>query len=206
MDAMKKKILLDIFFYLAVPLLSWNLLRGVYSDYHIILFGMMPAVLYTVFSFFHSREWNITGMFFLGLITLNFGMNVISETAEEELWNSVWMGYISIAFYALTIAIKRPIGIYFFIDYAFSRGVPREKSAALYKAPENFHHFFKFTLFLILREAVVIVVKSSMIKSLGVEGFNQIQVTTTTINYAFTALMIFYIIRIIKMVKPPADS
>lgn len=203
---MKKKILLDIFFYLVVPLLSWNLLRGVYSDYSIILLGMVPAVLYTAFSFLHSREWNLTGMFFLGLITLNLGMNIASDTAEEELWNAVWIGYISIAFYALTIAIKRPIGIYFFIDYAFSRGIPRVKSAALYNAPENFHHFFKFTLFLMLREIVVIVVKSNMIKSMGVEGFNHIQLTTTVINYAFTALMVLYIIRILKMVKKPASS
>ncbi len=203
---MKKKILMDIFFYLAVPLLAWNLLREMFSDYHVVLFGMVPAVIYTAVSFFRSREWNVTGMFFLGLITLNLAMNIESDTAEEILWNGVWMGYISIAFYVFTIAIKRPIGMYFFIDYAYSRGVPRERSAALYKAPENIHHFYKFTLFLILREVVVIVVKSSMIKTQGIEGFNQIQVTTTTINYAFTALMIYYIIRIIRQVTPPANA
>jgi len=203
---MKKKIFADVFFYLVVPLLAWNLLRGTYSDYNVVLFGMVPAVIYTAVSFFRSREWNVTGMFFLGLISLNLVMNIASHTAEEELWNGVWMGYVSVVFYALTIAIKRPIGLYFFIDYAYSRGVPRDRSAALYTAPGNMHHFYKFTLFLILREVVVIVVKTAMIKSLGIEGFNQIQVTTTTINYAFTALMVYYIIYIIRQVKPPKNA
>ena len=198
---MRNKILMDLFFYLAVPLLAWNFLREYYSDYLVILFGMIPAVIYTVVAFIRGHEWNVTGLFFLSLITLNLTMNLLSSTAEEELWNTVWIGYISIAFYTLTILFKNPIGIYLFIDYAYAQGVPRAKSTALYRLPENFHHFIKFTMFLVLREIVVIAVKTPMIMKMGVEGFNTIQITTSVINYSFTALMVLYIMYITKQVK-----
>lgn len=198
---MKTRIILDMLIYLGIPLLAWNLGRSYWGDYLTILLGMVPAVIYTIVTFLWNREWNITGIFFLTLISLNFLMNLLSHTAEQELWNSVWLGYASVAFYSFTILIKRPIGIYFFIDYAYSKGIPREKSRKLYGAPKHFQKFINFTLFLCLREVIVIVVKSVMIKRLGVEGFPAIQLTNTILNYIFTAIMIVYIMYIIKQTK-----
>jgi hypothetical protein len=48
---MKNKLLLDAFFYLGVPLLMWNLFRESLGDYHTILYGMLPAVIYTIKEF-----------------------------------------------------------------------------------------------------------------------------------------------------------
>lgn len=206
---MKLKVIMDLVFYLGIPMLTWNFCREAWGDYLTVLLGMVPAVIYTIVSFILNREWNVTGIFFLSIISLNFIMNLLSHTALQELWNSVWMGCISITFYVFTILIKRPIGIYFFIDYAHARGVPREKSKALYNSPKHFHHFINFTLFLCSREAIVIIVKSFMIKKMGVEGFNAIQIFSSTLNYAFTALMVFYIIYIIKQItkdKAPSVS
>lgn len=198
---MKNRMMLDVFFYIAIPLIAWNFFREHWGDYYTILFGMVPGVIYTVATFLINKESNITGIFFLSIITLNFVMNLFSSTAEEELWNAVWLGYASIVFYSITILIRKPLGIFFFIDYAFAKGIPRDKSRAVYRAPENFHHFIKFTLFLILREIIVIVVKTTMINEMGVEGFNAIQITTSVINYAFTGLTIFYVIYILKHIK-----
>ena len=198
---MKNRMLLDAFFYIGVPLIAWNFFREHWGDYYTILFGMVPGVIYTIVTFIVNKEWNITGIFFLSIISLNLVMNLFSSTAEEELWNAVWLGYASIVFYSITILIRKPIGIFFFIDYAYAKGKPRAESRALYRAPENFHHFIKFTLFLIAREIVVIVVKTTMINELGVEGFNSIQITTSVINYIFTGLTIFYVIYILKHIK-----
>jgi hypothetical protein len=105
---------------------------------------------------------------------------------------------------------RRPIGIYFFYDYAHSTGVPRERSRALYRHPRNLRHFYAFTGFLMVREAAVIVVKAPMIERLGVAGFNQIQLAGSAINYVFTGLMIVYVIYILKHVDhsvlPPRDA
>ena len=203
---MRKKILLDVIFYLAIPLLAWNVFRELWGDYYTILFGMVPGLVYTIVSFIVHKEWNVTGVFFLSLITLNFAMNLFSHTAEQELWNAIWVGYISIVFYLLTILIRRPIGMFFFIDYAYAKGVPRESSKALYRSSGNFHYFVKFTLFLILREVVVIVVKTMMINTMGVEGFNAIQITTSVINYIFTALTVLFVIYILKKIAAGKKS
>lgn len=186
--------------YLGIPLLAWNLGRSYWGDYLTILLGMVPAVIYTIVTFIWNREWNITGIFFLSIISLNFLMNLLSHSAEQELWNSVLMGFISIAFYSSTILLKRPIGMYFFIDYAYAKGIPREKSRGLYGSPRYLHYFVKFTLFLCLRELIAILVKSAMIKQMGIKGFNAILVTNTVLNYIFTAVMIMYIMYIIKQI------
>lgn len=198
---MIKRIILDVFFYLGVPLLVWNLFKEDLGEYHAILFGMLPAVIYTVVSFILKKEWNVTGVFFLSIISLNFLFNVLSENAEQELWNGVYMCGISIAFYVITILAKKPIGIYFFIDYAHAKGVPREDSSKLYRSSDNYHHFVKFTWFLVLREVVVGVVKSILILEKGVDGFNTIQITSSVLGYVFTGLTIVYVIYILKNIK-----
>ena len=147
---MKNKLLLDAFFYLGVPLLMWNLFRESLGDYHTILYGMLPAVIYTIVVAFINKEWNVTGIFFLSIISMNFLFNLLSKTAEQELWNGVYMSVISFSFYVLTIVIKKPIGMYFFIDYAFAKGIPRKVSKELYSSSNNFHYFVEFTLFLMV--------------------------------------------------------
>lgn len=198
---MAKRIFLDAFFYLGVPLLIWNFFREDLGDYYAILYGMLPAVIYTIAMAVIKKEWNVTGIFFLSLISLNFVFNLISKTAVQELWNGVYMSIISIVFYILTIGIKKPIGMYFFIDYAYAKGVPRKASKALYTSSENYGYFVQFTLFLVLREIVTGGVKSYLIFDKGVEAFNTIQLTSSIIGYVFTGLTVFYVIYIIKKTK-----
>lgn len=198
---MKKRIFLDVFFYLVLPLLSWNLLREQWGDYYTILAGMVPAVIYTIASVVINKEWSVTGVFFMCLITLNWVFNLLSRTAEQELWNGVLMSIISIVFYLFTIVFRKPIGMYFFIDYAHAKGVPRKRSKELYSSERNYHHFVRFTLFLVLREVITGGVKSIMIYKYGVDGFNVIQITSSVLGYVFTGLTIFYVIYILKKIK-----
>lgn len=203
---MIKRVFLDLLFYLGIPLLLWNVFREDLGDYTTILVGMVPAVVYTVVMLIIKKEWNVTGIFFLSIISLNWILNLFSNTAEQELWNGVYMSVISIAFYALTLLVKRPIGMYFFVDYAHAKGVPRKESFAKYKSKENFHHFVNFTLFLGLREILQGGIKSYLIITKGVEGFNHIQIITTVLGYTFTAIMIFYVMYILKKIKTEKKS
>jgi hypothetical protein len=198
---MTKKIILDAFFYLAVPLLMWNLFRENLGDYHTILYGMLPAVIYTIVVAIIQKEWNVTGLFFLSIISMNFLFNLLSKTADQELWNGVYMSIISFSFYLVTILIRRPIGMYFFIDYAYAKGVPRKVSKALYSSAENAHFFIKFTLFLMAREVIVGATKSILIFNKGVSAFNTIQITSSVLGYVFTGLTVIYVIHILKKIK-----
>lgn len=205
---MLKRASLDLLFYLGIPLVVWNYFRVELGDYYAILFGMVPALIYTVISFVIKREWNVTGVFFMSIIGLNFLFNVLSHNAEQELWNGVYMAIISTAFYLITLAFKRPIGLYFFVDYSFAKGIPREQSFSLYRSAENYRHIVRFTWFLVLREVVVGSVKSFLILEKGIEGFNTIQLTSSVLGYAFTGMTIYYVVYIIKNLKKgsPQDA
>lgn len=202
---MKKKIFLDLLFYLGIPLFFWNVLRTHFGDYHTILIGMIPAVIYTVVVVFKDREINITGIFFMSWIVITWIMNLASHTAIQELWNNVIVNGITGAFYLLTIAIKRPMGMYFFIDYAFARGIPREHSRKRFRQPENFHYFNEFTLFLLSREIVLIAILTFLIEEYGVNGYNTIQITSSVISYIFLGLTVLYVIYIVKKIKKSPD-
>lgn len=195
---MFKRILLDAFFYLAVPLITWNLFREDLGDYLTILMGMLPAVIYTIAMAILKKEWNVTGIFFLSIISMNFIFNLLSKSAEQELWNGVYMNIISIVFYLITIFIKKPIGMYFFIDYAFAKGIPREKSKVLYRKPKNYPYFVKLTILLTLREVVLVTVLSYIIIEKGVDGFNTFQATNSVLGYIFMGLTVLYVIYIAK--------
>jgi len=198
---MKNKIILDVFFYVLIPLLVWNFLREVLGNYYAILFGAVPSVIYTAIVFIRSREWSVTGIFFLSLISINFLMDLRSNSADSELWNKVWIGCASVTFYALTLLIRRPMGMYLFIDYAYLNGIPRKTSAALYRLPKNFHHFIKFTLFLMCGDLVRIAINIAFIKELGVDGFGAMQLATAATNYIFIGLTALYVIFIIRQIK-----
>ena len=179
----------------------WNLFRESLGDYNTILYGMLPAVIYTIVVAFINKEWNVTGIFFISIISMNFLFNLLSKTAEQELWNGVYMSVISFSFYVLTIVIKKPIGMYFFIDYAFAKRIPRKVSKELYSSSNNFHYFVEFTLFLMVREVVVGAIKSFLIFNKGVSAFNTIQITSSVLEYVFTGLTVFYVIYILKKIK-----
>jgi hypothetical protein len=62
-------------------------------------------------------------------------------------------------------------------------------------------------VFLMLREVASIVVKTAMIERLGVAGFNRIQLASSVINYAFTGLMVLFIIYILRHIdQTPASA
>ncbi len=98
---MNKKIFLDAFFYLAIPLLMWNLFRENFGDYLTILYGMLPAVIYTILVAITEKEWNVTGLFFLSLISLNFLFNLISKT----FFSKAGMVFICVLFHFLFICL-----------------------------------------------------------------------------------------------------
>lgn len=194
----KKRILLDLLVYLIIPLLCWNLFRGTISDYWLITIGLVPGLIYTIVTVAIEKEWSISGVFLLVMISLNLVVNLLSSTATQALWNPVWLSAATIVFYVLTMAAKRPFGIFFFIDYAHRMGMPRERAVKLYGHPANIGHFYKFTAFLMLREVVTILVRAVLLTIYGVDGYNQVSVGNSVVNYAFTGLTVVYVIYILK--------
>ena len=198
---MKKKIFLDILFYLGIPLIAWNYGRPYLNDYNAILVGGIPAVIYTIIDFFRTKELNVSGLFLMIVVILNFIMNMISKTALQELWNGVYVSAILIFIYAVSMLIRKPIGMFFFVDYAYAKGIPRKTSLQRFAQKKYLGYFQWFTLFLAAREITVIIVKSILINSYGLQGFNTIQIVMQVISYAFVALTVLIVVRILKHIR-----
>lgn len=198
---MKRKVFLEIVMYLVFPLVIWNLGRKELNDYYAMLLTTVPGIAYTIYSFVKERQYNITGIFILCSLFIGRGLDLIVGSAEGMLWNGVYLDAGYILFWIFTMIIRKPMGMYFFIDYAYIQGFPRESTRKLYLRKDLFPYFQYFTGFFVLRDFENILLKTYLIRKLGVEGFNQISIIMSINNYIFSGIMVMIILFIAKKIK-----
>ena len=68
------------------------------------------------------------------------------------------------------------MAMYFFIDYAFLHGVPKDRTRVLYHQMPFIKYFMLLTGFLALRDLTDIFLRIFLIHHYDVEGFNKIKV------------------------------
>lgn len=198
---MKKKVVYDIVFYLIIPLFIWNYFRKEFGDYYTMLLTTLPGFLYTVYFFFKDRTYNVTGIFVLISLVTGRILDIISGSAEQMLWNDIYIDIVFVIFWIITIAIKKPMGMYFFIDYAYLQGFEREKTKQFFRKKELFHYFQYFTALLALRNIEGLLLKAWCIKVYGVDGFNHISIVMSVNGYIFSGITIAYILYIYGKIK-----
>jgi hypothetical protein len=198
---MKKKTVCDIIFYLIIPLFIWNGLRKELGDYYTMLLTSLPGFIYTTYFFFKDRTYNITGIFILVSLFAGRILDIISGSAERILWNDIYINIAYTLFWIATIIIRKPMGMYFFVDYASVQGFERENTIKLYRTKELFRYFEYFTALFAIKGIESIILKSWSIKTFGVDGFNQISIIMSVNGYIFTAITIAFILFIVKKIK-----
>lgn len=115
-------------FYIAIPYLIWNQGKDIIGDYYAILLSTAPAFVYTIYTFIKDRQFNVTGLFIVITLLARTIIDLISGNAATMLNNQVYF-MIGLAVVVLfTIVIKKPIGLYFFVDTAYLMGYKREDS------------------------------------------------------------------------------
>lgn len=200
---MKKKITLDIVFYLITPFFIWNYFRQGYGDYHAMLLTTLPGTVYTIYFFFKDKTYSITGLYMLFSLFLGRTMDIISNSAEGMLWNDIYLDIFYALFWSISIAIKKPMGMYMFIDYAYMRGYRRKDSERLYRRKELFKYFQYFSALFVLKSIERLLVKLWCIKTYGVDGFINISIIMKVNGWVLsgiTAASVFLIIDKIKKV------
>ena len=196
-----KRTLLDLIIYLGLPLLIWNTLRPVLGDYFAMLLSTVPGIIYTICTFIIEKQYSVTGLFILATMLIGSTMDIYSRTAHQMLWNYVYLNTGLVTFWCLTLLARRPMALYFFIDYAFLHGVPKERTRVLYRQMPYFRYFMLLTAFLAFRDFSNVLLRISLIRHYDVEGFNQIKVITQVWTIITTVLFIYGIILIIKKIQ-----
>ena len=147
-----KRTLLDLIVYLGIPLLIWNTCRPYMGDYFAMLLSTVPGILYTLYTFFREKQFSVTGVFILSTMIIGIILDLYSKTAHQMLWNYVYLNIGLVIFWCLTMVAKRPMAMYFFIDYAFLHGIPKDHTRVVYRQMPFFRYFMLLTAFLAFRD------------------------------------------------------
>ncbi|MCX6287139.1 MAG: hypothetical protein NTY96_08490 [Bacteroidetes bacterium] len=192
---------MDLLFYLGFSLLIWNTCRTLLGDYLAMLLSTMPGIIYTVYTFIKEKQYSVTGLFILATMIINCILNLDSRTAHQMLWNYVYLNLGLVVFWCLTMLAKRPMAMYFFIDYAYLHGVPKEHTRLVYRQMPYIRYFMFLTSFLALRDFSDILLRIHLIHFYDVKGFNKISIITQVWSTITTIMFIYGIILIIKKIQ-----
>jgi hypothetical protein len=197
---LNNRTLIDLFIYLVVPLVIWNTCRSFLGDYLAMLLSTVPGIIYTLYTFFKEKQYSVTGLLILTTMVISGMMDVFSRSAHQMLWNMVYMNSGLVLLWCFTMVIKKPMAMYFFIDYSYLNGVPKSESRSLYMQKPFFRYFIYLTLFMTFRELSDIFLRIFLIHLYDVEGFNKIKVITQIWNMLTTIMFVYGIILIIKQI------
>lgn len=207
---MKKVIVYDLLIYMAVPYFIWNYGREPLGDYAALLLSTVPGLIYTLFRFINERQFNITGTFILTSLLLDTLVNLLSGSAERMLWNQVYLGYGYALLYLISILLKKPIGLYFGVDFAYMLGNPRETSKKLFFSKELFKWFQLVTLLLVIRGIFQNSLKAWLLDSYGVDSYGQmlvyLKISGGVFSILITALNLFIGSKIVKISRAQVPS
>jgi hypothetical protein len=165
------------------------------------LLSTVPGIIYTLYTFFKEKQYSITGLFILTTMIIGGMLDIFSKTAHQMLWNMVYMNIGLVVFWCITMVIKKPMAMFFFIDYAYLQGVPKVRTRLLYRQMPYFKYFMFLTMFLALRDLSDIFLRIFLIHTYDVEGFNEIKVITQIWNTLTTIMFVYGIILIIKQIQ-----
>ncbi|WP_075618653.1 VC0807 family protein [Paenisporosarcina indica] len=187
---MKSKfIILELIVFMALPYVIWTYGRDSIGDYYAMLLSTVPAFVYTVVRFVIDRQLNITGLFVISTLLLNTVVDLLSGSAINMLWNSVWLGYAFSAVYLGSMLFRKPLALYFAVDVMYLQGFPRENSKTLYFIKRNLSWFQLITAIFVLRGIVLNTLMAWLISKHGVDAFMHLIFLRKAISIGFGILI-----------------
>lgn len=168
-----KAVLFDLLFYLVIPLVIWNTLRGSLGDYATMLLASVPGILYAGVSFIKEKRINFSGLFLLVILVTGTVIDILSGSALQMLWNNVYFGAFIGFIFIGSMMIKRPIAYYFALDGAEIMGYERSFLKDYFSEKRIMVVFYLITFLYGLRSIIVAGVNVHLIQQYGVEAFDQ---------------------------------
>ena len=202
---MKKTVLFELLFFLILPLLIWNYGRDFLGDYWAILLSTVPALLFGIIQFAVQKQFNFTGITYVSVLLIGVIVDLLSPNAEQMLWNGIYLTCLYACVFLVSILVKKPIALYFSVDFAYLQGYKREASKALFFRKELINVFQWMTALFLFRYIFFIILKSWMLVKYGVDGYFNMIIVVKISGWVFNGLIfIGYIIvsnKINKVVK-----
>lgn len=192
----KKIILLEVLFYVALPYIIWNFGRESLGDYVAMLISTLPGLVYTIYRFVLDKQFNITGLFILSSLALGTTVNLLSGSAEQMIWNGVYLSLFYTLLYFVALIIKRPFSLYFAVDFLYLQGHARKDCKLLFYQKGIFKWFQIIQVVFIIRGLFLAGLTLLLLKKYGVNGYGAMLTYKQIAGWIFTGLIIglfFYI-------------
>ncbi|PRX78731.1 hypothetical protein B0G93_10291 [Bacillus sp. V-88] len=197
----KNIVLFDLMIYVALPLFVWNIMRDYTGDYYAMLLSSVPGIIYTVYRFIEMKKVNTFGLFILFTLIVGTLIDVLAGSSLQLLWNNVYYAAGISLFFFVTMVVRRPITLYFGLDFAELQGHDRTFSKRLFYKKPLFTLFQLITLCFALRSGILAVVKAWLILEYGVEAFDKGIILRQAFSWIITGITVagfFYIGKIIN--------
>ncbi|MFD3447752.1 VC0807 family protein [Microbacteriaceae bacterium 4G12] len=179
----KNTALFDIIFYVVFPFVVWKFSKGIIGNYYAMLLSSVPGIIYTLYRFQKDRQFNVTGLFIIGTLIIGTIVDLVSGSAKAMLWNDAYYHIVLGIAVMGTVLIKKPLTLFFAVDIAAIQGSERAESYQLYKQAPLFRYFQYFTLFYGGQYIAVSFLKMYLISVFGVDGYGQMKVLMTAVNW-----------------------
>jgi len=197
----KNLIVLDLIFYVGLPLFVWHMLRDYIGDYYAMLLTSVPAIVYTLYRFKETKKANVTGIFILVSLVIGTVVDLLSGSALQLLWNNVYYSLVVGCFFLLTMVFRKPLALYFALDIAELQGHEREFSKKLYFQKRLFIVFQAITFIFVLRSVIFAGVNSWLIQQYGVEAFDNGIVIKQVLGWVMTGFVVIGFIYVSKVIQ-----
>ncbi|PAV28075.1 hypothetical protein CIL05_18375 [Virgibacillus profundi] len=185
----RKLIFLDLICYAAIPYLIWTHGREPLGDYLAILLSTVPGFIYTIYRFIMEKQLNIAGLFIIGSLFISTAVNLLSSSADNMLWNQVYLGFGYVIVYLLSMLFRKPLALYFAVDWAYLQGYRREASKRLYRTRGIFRWFQLLTLLFVVRGIFHNGLKGWLIHTYGADGFGKMLIYMNISGWTFSILI-----------------
>lgn len=191
-----KFVLVELLFYVALPYTIWNFGREPFGDYVAMLISTAPGFIYTLYRFILDKQFNISGIFILGSLVLGTTVNFLSGSAENMIWSGIYLNLFYSFLYFVTLIIKRPLSLYFAVDFVYLQGHARQDSKALFYQKGIFKWFQFIQVIFIVRGLFMAGLTVFLLEKYGIDGYGNMLIYKQIAGWIFSGLIMglfFYI-------------
>lgn len=193
-----KTLLIEIIVYAVLPIVIWKYGREVVDDYIAMLASTIPGIIYTIYRFAKDKQFNITGLFILTTLVIGTIVDILSGSAEQMLWNGVYLSLFYSAFHFLLFLLKRPLSLYLAVDFVYLQGEARKDSRALFFQKGIFKYFQVIQILFVVRGICMGALTAFLLKQYGIDGYTSMLIYKQVVVWIFSiAIMgLFFYIKV----------
>ncbi|MFQ3544094.1 VC0807 family protein [Halobacillus rhizosphaerae] len=201
MNNNKNFILLDLVCYIVFPLAVWHLTREAIGDYYAMLLSTVPGIIYTVYRFWALKKINVFGIYMVVNLIIGTLIDVFAGSALQLLWNHVIYAYVMAVVFLVTILLKKPLALYFGLDFTEMQGYDRKFSNQLFHKQKLYLIFCLITAAFALQNVILASIKVWLIKEYGVDAFDKGIILKQALSWGISFVIMggyFYIGKVIN--------